>query len=117
MKPRHIPHAVRLALYGSAIAVTPALIATGVGIAHGRVAQPIVRCQRGHEVAVCAEHPVALDELELHRDEIVLPQLDTALPPGTQSAIEAALMPPIGSAQLADPGVPLGTPLPLLSSG
>jgi len=72
-KPRPILLAVRLALYGTAIATTPALIATGVGIAHGRIAEPIAQCRQGQEVAVCAEHPVA-DERELHRERFVLPE-------------------------------------------
>jgi hypothetical protein len=185
--------AVRFALSGT-IAATPGLVATAVGIAHGRVAEPITRCEHGHEVAACRGQ-VADDQTELHRDAFVLPPLPKpanetirhffaspsqsdyaaeadvlrsiqashraqrysqllmpawrggvarvpwapvaeplhephqpdehgdeliplpeALPPGTASAIEAALAPPVRRASLPDDGFMLGTPRALLEA-
>jgi hypothetical protein len=67
MKPRPIALVVRSAL----ITTTPALLATGVGIAHGRVAEAIVRCSQGQAVAMCGGQHV--DEQEPHRHPITLP--------------------------------------------
>jgi hypothetical protein len=53
------------------------LLETAFGIAHARVAEPIVRCEHGQEVAVCAEHTEA--EPELHRDPIDLQPLPGAM--------------------------------------
>ena len=110
-KPRPIALAVRLAIYGT----TPALIATAVGIAYGRVAEQVAQCHRGQEVAVCTGHTFT-DERDLHRHAIELPEQGEALPPGTQSAQAAASMPPIRWAYLPDSGFAMGTPLPLLAS-
>jgi hypothetical protein len=80
-KPGPILVAVRLALCGSAAATTPALIAAGVGLAHGPAAEAAVRCRHGQEVAACARHPVAGEqELHLHQDEGSLPR-ERAQPP------------------------------------
>jgi hypothetical protein len=115
-EPRPISLAVRAALYGVAITATPALLATGVGIAHGRVAEPIVRCQRGQEVAVCSGHPVT-DEPEVHRREIVLPPEpeSTVITPLTGRIVMEGLPPHLAQTGLADPGDALGTPLPLIA--
>lgn len=69
---RKILVAVRAALNVAAIAATPALLATAVGVAHGRVAQPIARCQKGDERGVCARHSV-IDEQDVEREDIHLP--------------------------------------------
>ena len=65
--------AVRAALHGAAVATAPALLATAVGVAHGRVTEPITRCEHGQERAVCAEHGVT-HEPELDRHEPELPR-------------------------------------------
>lgn len=65
---RKILLAVRAALYGAAVATTPALLATAVGVAHGRVAEPITRCEQAGERAVCDQHGIT-DELDLHVHE------------------------------------------------
>lgn len=64
--------AVRAALNAAAIAATPALLATAVGVAHGRVAEPIAHCEHGDERVVCAQHSVT-DEPVVEREEIHLP--------------------------------------------
>jgi hypothetical protein len=77
--PRPILLAVRAAI-SAAIVTTPAMVATGVGIAHGRSAEPIARCQSGQEVAVCAPH-TQTKEPELDGEEISLPPLRPPSPP------------------------------------
>jgi hypothetical protein len=72
--------AVHLALYGTLASSLPALSAAVAGIAHGRVAEPITRCQHGQEIALCVGQHHVNDE-EVDRHEIVLPRERTASNP------------------------------------
>jgi hypothetical protein len=107
------PSPILIAVRAALIATTPAGLATGVGITHGLAAELIARCERGREVAVCAEHAEA-EQPELHREEIVLPPLPQVITPPTGRVALTGIPPTILQ---SDHGQPLGTPLPLLTPG
>ena len=105
---------MRSALYGTAIVAAPAFLATVAGSVHGRVAEPMARCQHGQEVAVCAGH-AATDEPVLHREQIFAPPKPDTITPFTGNMTTLGWEPSIARAHLLESGFAMGTPLPLLA--